>query len=925
MEHTNNTLPEWFDYLELGISYTCMVFVILTLPLYVLVVTIMIYLRQHAYKGMFYRIFMIGGVIDIIALINNYLGAIFPAKGWFNEYYMSQGTTIGHIYLITAWSTRCIQGFTVTLLALNRATARSMASTSNAYLNHKIIGEKQRQENNLTIVSLVTCAIEITYYMYIIYAFAIQPYMNTRVFYLIYNMLNDIYGGISAWLIVTLSKIMQIHLKNLFRYLSFAAQKRLHVMAPSTLTLITIPNRSWINRYIVCKKPSDVNSPILMIFKSKKDRQMNNLKMSFVLQNYVGFESGFELYRSCNTLALITKEDIIIFSFMLAETLVLWETWLKAICGSSSYFFMQLQRAPTKPEFAPLLFKEVKCHLHDCRLAVVHGRPHKLMLYCDIISAEINVADNNLITIRPSMIKTNDSFTFLCARSATFKTLLTKAMNEKGLHRYLSKHQTEGDWMPEFIIPYNKPADSESQFSQTLSGLFNFFTITDSPKPFKKPNLDKEKSKSGLHFGNGVVQKQLTSLARTNSLAIYYNTTRRDARDDSMGNYVNVSRHGSPLSEREITKGAQWEILHQLVLTLNLDMKIGRRQRNLYQLLSQSLNRIYNIKIGRYAKYVEILLNLQSLTKSSSTGALQFAPAVTYYSGHISSGSMSEFDEPPPSLDFAVSEKMPTQIKENDEAPPEGLVRPKEEILIKARAGVGAILARRLASSIRGSFSKYDGERATHHYQADGPQEVPKAASPPMIEALDGIEAAVNRGQDRLKESDRRASNVSFHKQNPSSSMDSLNSEQTARSDSPPQLPQRVKNNSRSSSNSLQSDTSIHTTKLVNYCAITAAPAIPSSSSSNSVSSRVEYVLIDPVTTKAAREAACMHLSPFERSRVISSSMNGMSTLRRKSQGQSSTSDSISLGQPTRQGFFRKYRKMRRNKKTAASMSQLNV
>ncbi|KHJ93056.1 hypothetical protein OESDEN_07039 [Oesophagostomum dentatum] len=54
--------------------------------------------------------------------------------------------------------------------------------------------------------------------------------------------------------------------------------------------------------------------------------------------------------------------------------------------------------------------------------------------------------------------------------------------------------------------------------------------------------------------------------------------------------------------------------------------------------------------------------------------------------------------------------------------------------------------------------------------------------------------------------------------------------------------------------------------------------------------------------------------------------MTGMPILRRRSQGQSSTSDSVSLGQPTRQGFFRKYRKMRRNKKNAScSMSQLNM
>ncbi|KIH59235.1 hypothetical protein ANCDUO_10546 [Ancylostoma duodenale] len=50
-----------------------------------------------------------------------------------------------------------------------------------APLNQKVFSEKQRQENNLTIVSVVTCAIEVAYYLYIIYAFMIRIHMNTRV------------------------------------------------------------------------------------------------------------------------------------------------------------------------------------------------------------------------------------------------------------------------------------------------------------------------------------------------------------------------------------------------------------------------------------------------------------------------------------------------------------------------------------------------------------------------------------------------------------------------------------------------------------------------------------------------------------------------------------------------------------------------
>ncbi|XGW33382.1 hypothetical protein V3C99_017652 [Haemonchus contortus] len=309
MKYANTTLPPWFDYLELAVNYCCMTYMAITLPLYIAVVTIMFVLRRSSYKGMFYRIFMVGGVIDIIAIVNSYLGAIFPSRSWFLEFYMSQGTTFGHVYVIIAWTTRCSQGCTVTLLALNRATAvcspirhkqiwnspwanlvfvlqaglaivigsflipqkfywkrqangiyiqfedlnfrakyfnfayaldtffvisiiiinitmmitlkrkyrlRKSASYC-APLNQKVLSEKQRQENNLTIVSVVTCAIEIAYYLYILYAFPIQAHVNIRVFFLLYNVFNDIYAGASAWLILSFSSTLQQHLRNQLR------------------------------------------------------------------------------------------------------------------------------------------------------------------------------------------------------------------------------------------------------------------------------------------------------------------------------------------------------------------------------------------------------------------------------------------------------------------------------------------------------------------------------------------------------------------------------------------------------------------------------------------------------------------------------------------------------------------------------------
>ncbi|KAJ1374682.1 hypothetical protein KIN20_037427 [Parelaphostrongylus tenuis] len=145
-----------------------------------------------------------------------------------------------------------------------------------------------------------------------------------------------------------------------------------------------LKNGKWVKRYILCKKPTDISAPILYVYKSKKSRKCNNSKVSLVLKNYVGFESGFELNKCTHTLALLTLEDIVVLSFLHPESLILWETWLKSTCGSSTCFYMQLQHAPQGSQFSSILFKEVRCHLH------------------------------------------------------------------KGLHHYLSKKNSEGDWMPDY-------------------------------------------------------------------------------------------------------------------------------------------------------------------------------------------------------------------------------------------------------------------------------------------------------------------------------------------------------------------------------------------------------------------------------------------------------------------------------------------
>lgn len=85
---------------------------------------------------------------------------------------------------------------------------------------------------------------------------------------------------------------------------------------------------------------------------------------------------GFEYKKRRNTLSLITAEVCLMMSFDLAENLVVWEAWLKNICGQSKEainadingipavsFYMQLKKIPPSWKCTHALLKEVRCHV----------------------------------------------------------------------------------------------------------------------------------------------------------------------------------------------------------------------------------------------------------------------------------------------------------------------------------------------------------------------------------------------------------------------------------------------------------------------------------------------------------------------------------------------------------------------------------
>ncbi|CAL4420309.1 PH domain-containing protein [Caenorhabditis elegans] len=232
-------------------------------------------------------------------------------------------------------------------------------------------------------------------------------------------------------------------------------------------------NKKWEPRYIICKLQCDLEDPLLTVYKTCKDRQKNKAKQSFLLRNYIGFEKSFPLKNKNQTLTVITKDHNVVLAFQLPETLLQWETWFKNVGGQSTTHYMQLLKFPNQQDNVSFINKEVRCHLHDSRLAIVHGYPAETLLYCEVAGASITTDHmNHRVTITPN--DGSSEFLFCCPSIEMFSRLLKKANEDDGsLNLYLNKKHAEGVWLQNIGNRTRKHQDSISGLSGTFSGWFN--------------------------------------------------------------------------------------------------------------------------------------------------------------------------------------------------------------------------------------------------------------------------------------------------------------------------------------------------------------------------------------------------------------------------------------------------------------------
>ncbi|CAI2350105.1 unnamed protein product [Caenorhabditis sp. 36 PRJEB53466] len=68
----------------------------------------------------FFKLCLATAGIDVLTLLTNYFGAMFPKWGWFVPVYMFLGNAYAHVYFYLAWSMGVCQAMGVSVLAANR-------------------------------------------------------------------------------------------------------------------------------------------------------------------------------------------------------------------------------------------------------------------------------------------------------------------------------------------------------------------------------------------------------------------------------------------------------------------------------------------------------------------------------------------------------------------------------------------------------------------------------------------------------------------------------------------------------------------------------------------------------------------------------------------------------------------------------------
>ncbi|CAB3406526.1 unnamed protein product [Caenorhabditis bovis] len=95
----------------------------ITVPFYTILVVFLVDAQKRRHAGLntpFFKLCISTAIIDLVTMMNNYFGAMFPKWGYFVLFYVHAGRIYGHTYMYLAWVSVACQAMCVSDLAANR-------------------------------------------------------------------------------------------------------------------------------------------------------------------------------------------------------------------------------------------------------------------------------------------------------------------------------------------------------------------------------------------------------------------------------------------------------------------------------------------------------------------------------------------------------------------------------------------------------------------------------------------------------------------------------------------------------------------------------------------------------------------------------------------------------------------------------------
>ncbi|GMT22823.1 hypothetical protein PFISCL1PPCAC_14120, partial [Pristionchus fissidentatus] len=188
------------------VTYCILVFATITVLVNVLLIVIIYRGKTMNYtRNFFYTIYMVGFGIDIVAMMGSNLGSLFPSRGWFLNFYLSS-TFPGRI-----WSSGAVRTLAIAFQLGVGIVLGGFAGAGDVYW-------RQEKGGGWYILILYCAAYA--------YAFVMQSnskvceisLVDLRIFYICYFIINDLYGGLPAYLLIIFSRSVRKDFLSLIRF-----------------------------------------------------------------------------------------------------------------------------------------------------------------------------------------------------------------------------------------------------------------------------------------------------------------------------------------------------------------------------------------------------------------------------------------------------------------------------------------------------------------------------------------------------------------------------------------------------------------------------------------------------------------------------------------------------------------------------------